>query len=364
MHAEPQWCLGVHPVSTHRSITLLPRYEQSQKDKLGLARLLVYICQKSYEKSSISWRRMDPWIVNDIMDQCLICPLEIWAWLTKCYLKIDISTINPLNVIHKNPHSHSSSHFLVSLPARFWRLKPFRLSSQMLTSPASHVSSLPITSLPPPWFTSPSTITRGWAIGLPNWRLFHHLGLQIEESFKIVNQLLELPSFQPFCASHELCPKNNQKPKQVFPVQLVTALQWHWPWGPLPNCPTSGDGACCSLRVAPPFHLISAQVSFPEYSVWGRPTLHLHFSSSHDQVLFCLCANLIDRSQCYCIQLLTALSLLSSGGQALGLVGSARAPVNGGREGSLLHAAHFKIPGRVDPLLSACLPKHKDYQGV
>ena len=49
---------------------------------------------------------MDPWIVNDTMDQCLICLLEIWAWLTKCYLKIDISTINPL--IHKNPHSHSS----------------------------------------------------------------------------------------------------------------------------------------------------------------------------------------------------------------------------------------------------------------
>ena len=57
-------------------------------------------------------------------------------------------------------------------------------------------------------------------------------------------------------------------------------------------------------------------------------------------------------------------SLSSLGGQALGLVGSTRAPVNGGREGSLLHAAHFKIPGRADPLLSACLPKHKDYQGA
>lgn len=205
--------------------------------------------------------------MNDTTDQCLICLLEIWAWLAKCYLRIDISTINPLNVIHKNPHSHSPSHFLVSLPASFRRLKPYLLSSQMLTSPAGHVSSLPATSLPPPWFTPPSTITRGWAIGLPNWRLFHHLGLQIEESFKIINQLLELPSFQSFCASHERCSKNIQKPKQVLPVQLVTALQRHWPWGHLPNCPTSGDGACCSLRVAPPFHLISAQVPLPEYSI-------------------------------------------------------------------------------------------------
>ena len=155
---------------------------------------------------------MDPWIVNDTTDQCLICLLEIWAWLAKCYLRIDISTINPLNVIHKNPHSHSPSHFLVSLPARFRRLKPCLLSSQMLTSPAGHVSSLPDTSLPPPWFiTPPSAITRGWAAGLPNWRLFHHLGLQIEESFKIINQLLELPSLQSFCASHERCSKNIQK---------------------------------------------------------------------------------------------------------------------------------------------------------
>lgn len=69
-------------------------------------------------------------------------------------------------------------------------------------------------------------------------------------------------------------------------------------------------------------------------------------------------------SQCYCIQIFTALPLSSLGGQALGLVGSTRAPMNGGREGSLLHAAHFKIPGRADPLLSACLPKHNNYQGV
>ena len=89
-------------------------------------------------------------------------------------------------------------------------------------------------------------------------------------------------------------PRTSKKPKQVLPVQLVTALQRHWPWGHLPNCPTSGDGACCSLRVAPPFHLISAQVPFPEYSTWGRPTLHLHFSSL-DFVLFYLCVSLIDR---------------------------------------------------------------------
>lgn len=89
------------------------------------------------------------------MDQYRICLLEIWDWLSKCFLKINISKINLLNIILKIP---SSPKFCISLIGLFTSqfAEAKTLPSHIphvdltLTSPAGHVSSLPTTSLPPP----------------------------------------------------------------------------------------------------------------------------------------------------------------------------------------------------------------------
>ena len=87
---------------------------------------------------------------------------------------------------------------------------------------------------------------------------------------------------------------------------------------------------------------------WPLLSIWSQ--LRCHFlnilseadppstSTSHHRTLFCSAFVSVSSigSQCYRIQLFTALSLSSSGGQALGRVGSTRAPMNGGGEGSML----------------------------
>ena len=85
------------------------------------------------------------------MDQYLICLLEIWDWLSKCYLKINISKINLLNIILKIPSSPKFPILLIGLfTSQFAEAKPSLLTSHTLTSPAGHVSSLPTTSLPAP----------------------------------------------------------------------------------------------------------------------------------------------------------------------------------------------------------------------
>lgn len=89
--------------------------------------------------------------------------------------------------------------------------------------------SLPSTSPATPWITPPS-LSAGLQ-ELPKWKLTHyhhsiHLGLQIEESFKVINWLMSPPTFQSFSASHEFSSRNIRSPKYglLSPVSPHTPL--------------------------------------------------------------------------------------------------------------------------------------------
>lgn len=77
-----------------------------------------------------------------------------------------------------------------------------------------HYSTIPIRSFP--------------TIAIPSPAL--HLGLQMEESFKTLSQLMSAPSYQSFSASHESSLKNIQSSELYLatPSLLHTTLQPPW----------------------------------------------------------------------------------------------------------------------------------------